>query len=123
MKDLVAKAIIEDAEAHGVLTKDKTIIETTSGNTGIGLAAIAVANKLRIYMLDGVSEERTKVVKAYGTGVVPFSVVQEMVAIFEETDGDFVETFKLFRETVVEQEENVVFLISLIMMPTQIFIR
>ncbi|MFJ6265588.1 pyridoxal-phosphate dependent enzyme [Lysinibacillus xylanilyticus] len=85
VKDRVAKAMIEDAEARGVLTKDKTIIETTSGNTGIGLAAIAAAKgyKLRIYMQDGVSEERTKVVKAYGTEVVPFSDVPEMVAAFE----------------------------------------
>lgn len=112
VKDRIAKAMIEDAEARGVLTKDKTIIETTSGNTGIGLAAIAAAKgyKLRIYMQDGVSEERTKVVKAYGTEVVPFSDVPEMVAAFEETDGDFVETIKVFRETVVDKEENVVFL-------------
>ncbi|OEC00458.1 cysteine synthase [Lysinibacillus sphaericus] len=112
VKDRIAKAMIEDAEARGVLTKDKTIIETTSGNTGIGLAAIAAAKgyKLRIYMQDGVSEERTKVVKAYGTEVVPFSDVPEMVAAFEETDGDFVETIKVFRETVVDKEDNVVFL-------------
>ncbi|UDK97689.1 cysteine synthase family protein [Lysinibacillus sphaericus] len=112
VKDRIAKAMIEDAEARGVLTKDKTIIETTSGNTGIGLAAIAAAKgyKLRIYMQDGVSEERTKVVKAYGTEVVPFSDVPEMVAAFEETDGDFVETIKVFRETVVDTDENVVFL-------------
>ncbi|MGE7841164.1 PLP-dependent cysteine synthase family protein [Lysinibacillus sp. NPDC093712] len=112
VKDRIAKAMIEDAEARGLLTKDKTIIETTSGNTGIGLAAIAAAKgyKLRIYMQDGVSEERTKVVKAYGTEVVPFSDVPEMVAAFEETNGDFVETSKVFRETVVDQEENVVFL-------------
>lgn len=112
VKDRVAKAMIEDAEARDVLTKDKTIMETTSGNTGIGLAAIAAAKgyKLRIYMQEGVSEERTKVVKVYGTEVVPFSDVPEMVAAFEETDGDFVETIKVFRETVVEQEENVVFL-------------
>ncbi|TKI70083.1 cysteine synthase family protein [Lysinibacillus mangiferihumi] len=112
VKDRIAKAMIEDAEARGVLTKDKTIIETTSGNTGIGLAAIAAAKgyKLRIYMQDGVSEERTKVVKAYGTEVVPFSDVPEMVAAFEETDGDFVETIKVFRETVIDKEENVVFL-------------
>lgn len=112
VKDRIAKAMIEDAEARGVLTKDKTIIETTSGNTGIGLAAIAAAKgyKLRIYMQDGVSEERTKVVKAYGTEVVPFSDVPEMVAAFEETDGDFVETIKVFKETVVDKDENVVFL-------------
>lgn len=112
VKDRIAKAMIEDAEARGLLTKDKTIIETTSGNTGIGLAAIAAAKgyKLRIYMQDGVSEERTKVVKAYGTEVVPFSDVPEMVAAFEATDGDFVETIKVFRETVVDREEDVVFL-------------
>ncbi|WP_371873264.1 pyridoxal-phosphate dependent enzyme [Lysinibacillus sp. Ag94] len=65
MKYHVAKAMIEDAEARGVLTKDKTIIKTTSCNTGIALAANAAAKgyKLRIHMQDSVTEERTKVVK------------------------------------------------------------
>lgn len=104
--------MIEDAEARGVWTKDKTIIETTSGNTGIGLAAIAATKnyKLRVYIQDSVSEERKKVIKTYSTEVVPFSDVPEMVAVFEENGSDFVETIKVFRETVVEQEENVVFL-------------
>ncbi|NCG68107.1 pyridoxal-phosphate dependent enzyme [Bacillus coagulans] len=112
IKDRIAKAMIEDAEKRGLLKKGATILETTSGNTGIGLAAIAASKgyKLRIYMQDGVSEERTKVVKAYGTEVIPFSEVPEVAETIEKTDGDFVEVTKVFQKVVVDQEENAVFL-------------
>lgn len=112
VKDRIAKAMIEDAENKGLLKDGDTIIETTSGNTGIGLAAIAAAKgyKLKIYMQDGVSEERTKVVKAYGTEVIPFSDVPEVVEAIEKTDGDFVEVINVFKKVVVDQAENVVFL-------------
>lgn len=112
VKDRIAKAMIEDAENSGLLKEGATILETTSGNTGIGLAAIAAAKgyKLRIYMQDGVSEERTKVVRAYGTEVIPFSAVPEVAEAIERTEGDFVEVINVFRKAVVEKEENVVFL-------------
>ncbi len=104
--------MIEDAERRGLLKNGETIIETTSGNTGIGLAAIAAAKgyKLKIYMQDGVSEERTKVIRAYGTEVIPFSDVPEVVEAIEKTEGDFVEVINVFKKVVVEKEENVVFL-------------
>ncbi|MDR4947800.1 PLP-dependent cysteine synthase family protein [Neobacillus cucumis] len=112
IKDRIAKAMIEDAESRGGLENGVTILETTSGNTGIGLAAIAAAKgyKLRIYMQDGVSEERTKVIRAYGAEVIPFSDVPEVVETIEKTEGDFVEVINVFKKTVVEKEENVVFL-------------
>ncbi|NRD79161.1 cysteine synthase family protein [Bacillus sp. BRMEA1] len=112
VKDRIAKAMLEEAENRGVLKKGTTILETTSGNTGIGLAAMAASKgyKLRVYMQDGVSEERTKVIKAYGAEVIPFSNVPELVQTLEETDGDFVAVINVFKKSVAEKEENVVFL-------------
>ena len=71
-KDRVGKAMILDAEARGILEKGGTIIEPTSGNTGIGLAAMAAARGYRaiIVMPDSMSMERINLMKAYGAEVV-----------------------------------------------------
>lgn len=72
VKDRVAKAMLDDAEAKGVLKEGSTIIEPTSGNTGIGLASVAAARGYRviIVMPDTMSVERRQLMKAYGAELV-----------------------------------------------------
>lgn len=71
-KDRVARKMLDDAEASGLLVKDSVIIEPTSGNTGIGLALVAAIRGYRaiIVMPDSMSPERIKLMKAYGAKVV-----------------------------------------------------
>ncbi len=72
VKDRVAKAMLDDAEEKGILTKESVIIEPTSGNTGIGLALMSVARGYRciIVMPDTMSMERRMLMKAYGAELV-----------------------------------------------------
>jgi len=72
IKDRIALKMIEEAERSGELTKDKTIIEATSGNTGIGLSMIGRVKgyKVQIVMSSAVSIERQKMIKAYGGDII-----------------------------------------------------
>ena len=71
-KDRVARQMLDDAEAKGLINKESVIIEPTSGNTGIGLASVGTSRgyKVIIVMPDSMSEERIKTMKAYGAELV-----------------------------------------------------
>ena len=72
VKDRVAREILDDAKRRGALTENSVIIEPTSGNTGIGLAAVGAARgyKVMIVMPETMSVERRKMIKAYGAEIV-----------------------------------------------------
>ena len=99
IKDRIAKAMIDDAEAAGILKPGATIIEPTSGNTGIGLASIAAARgyQLILTMPETMSVERRNLIKAYGAKIVLTDGAKGMTGAIEkanelaaEIDGSFI---------------------------------
>ena len=98
VKDRVARAMIDDAEARGVLKPGATLIEPTSGNTGIGLAAVAASRGYRaiIVMPDTMSVERRLLIKAYGAEIVLTDGSKGMkgaIARAEELSGEIENSF------------------------------
>ena len=99
IKDRIAKAMIDDAEAAGILMPGATIIEPTSGNTGIGLASIAAARgyQLILTMPETMSVERRNLIKAYGAKIVLTDGAKGMTGAIEkanelaaEIEGSFI---------------------------------
>lgn len=110
VKDRTALSMVEEAERQGLLHPGDTIAETTSGNTGIGLASVAAAKgyKFRVYMQDGVSRERFQTIQALGGETIRMSEVPEVAKTLEET-GDFIAAVKTLGNEVLAKEEHVFF--------------
>ncbi|MCD7741565.1 MAG: cysteine synthase A [Ruminococcus sp.] len=86
VKDRIAKAMIQDAEEKSFLSKDSIIIEPTSGNTGIGLAAVAASRgyRIMIVMPENMSAERCDLLKAYGAEIVFTDAEKGMVGAIQK---------------------------------------
>lgn len=93
VKDRIAKAMIEAAEREGKLTKDKIILESTSGNTGIGLAIVAAVKgyKALFVMPESVSLERRKILRAFGAELL-------LTPAAKGTDGAIERAYQMARE-------------------------
>jgi len=100
VKDRIALAMMEKAEREGILTKGKTIIEPTSGNTGIGLAMVGAVKdyKVKIVMPETMSIERRKILKAFGA---------ELILVKKE---DWRDAAIKFTKELAEKDKNLVLL-------------
>ncbi len=98
VKDRIAKAMIDDAEAKGILKPDSVIVEPTSGNTGIGLAAVAAARGYQVIltMPETMSVERRNLLKAYGAKVILTEGVKGMKGAIQKAQEIAAENARSF---------------------------
>jgi cysteine synthase A len=111
VKDRIAMAMVEDAEQRGLLKPGMTIIESTSGNTGIGLAMVAAVKgyRLKITMPEGVSEERQQLLRAYGAEVILTSAYDGMQGTIERAEALKAELEDAFMPRQFENPANPAF--------------
>ncbi|MDR1568179.1 MAG: cysteine synthase A [Streptococcaceae bacterium] len=108
VKDRIALNLIETAEKAGVLSSGKTIVEATSGNTGIGLALVAAAKKypLIVILPDAVSEERKQLIRAYGGTVLETPASGGIQASFDKLESLLLENPDYLSLRQFENEAN-----------------
>ena len=108
-KDRIAVSMIEDAEKKGRLKPGDTIWELTSGNTGIGVAAVAASKgyQVRILLEDDANEERFRTIRAFGGEALTFSEDPVLKAALENPDYNFVYAVQKFKEWALRENKNI----------------
>ncbi len=111
-KDRIATAMISDAEKRGKIKPGDTILEMTSGNTGIGVAAVAASKgyKSKIYLEDDVSEERFQSIRAFGGETLRFGEDPVIGEALRESGNNFVYAIQKYKDEVLSKTNDVYFL-------------
>ncbi len=108
IKDRIAASMIEAAEKDGLLHPGDTIVDVTSGNTGIGMAALAAAKgyRFKAYVQDNVSIERFKALKAFGSETERYTEEPAIADTLKATNNDFVEAVKALEKNVFSRHPD-----------------
>lgn len=111
-KDRIATSMIDDAEKNGKIKPGDTILEMTSGNTGIGVAAVAASRgyKSKIYLEDDVSEERFQSIRAFGGEALRFGEDPIIGEALRESGNNFVYAIQKYKDEVLSKTNDVHFL-------------